>query len=150
MLLDIAIRKADANSDLEPVLALLRGAALPTDGVEDHFANFLVAVDGGYAIVGAIGLERYADGTGLLRSAVVEPMQRGSGIGSRLYDELIKSARASGISRLMLLTTTAEKFFGQRGFRAVPRTAIMGPVTASTEFRGACPATAVCMEMLLD
>jgi len=150
MLLDVEIRKAQKTEDLAQVLTLLRDASLPTEGVKEHFTNFLVAVDGEGKAVGAIGLEQYADGTGLLRSAVVDSSLRNSGIGSRLYEELIKGARQAGTKRIILLTTTAEKYFARKGFKSIPRASVTGPVTTSAEFVGACPETAVCMELLVE
>jgi amino-acid N-acetyltransferase len=149
MLLDVEIRTAQKTEDLAQVLTLLRDASLPTEGVEEHFANFLVAVDGEGNAVGAIGMEQYADGTGLLRSAVVHASLRNSGIGSRLYEELIKAARQAGMKRIILLTTTAEKYFARKGFKSIARLSITGPVTTSPEFLGACPETATCMELLI-
>jgi amino-acid N-acetyltransferase len=144
------IREASEKEDLDRVFALLLQASLPTDGVKEHFRNFLVAEDREGTIIGAIGMELYPDGTGLLRSAVVEPSSRNSGIGSLLYRELIDRARRTGIKRLVLLTTTAEKYFERKGFRTTPRSSIKGPVTESAEFVGACPETAICMEMMLE
>ncbi len=80
----VAILSAGKREHLVPVLSLLRAASLPTEGVEEHFHNFLVGVDPAGNIVGAIGMEQYPDGTGLLRSAVVEPSFRNTGIGSML------------------------------------------------------------------
>lgn len=145
-----SIRNVEGREDLLQVLSLLRIASLPTDGVEEHFSGFLVAVDSEETIVGAIGMEQYPDGTGLLRSAVVAPSVRNAGIGSLLYQELMDRARASGMKRMVLLTTTAEKYFERKGFQTVPRSHITGPVTESAEFAGACPKTAVCMVMPLE
>ena len=144
------IRETREEEDLKPVLSLLEEASLPTKGVKEHFRHFLVAVNPEGSIVGAIGMELYPDGTALLRSAVVEPSLRNSGIGSLLYQELIHRARTSGIKRIILLTTTAEKYFERKGFQTIPRSSIKGPVTESAEFAGACPETAVCMEMPLE
>lgn len=144
------IKEADKEQHLVQVLSLLGAASLPTEGVEEHFGDFLVAVNASGKVVGAIGMERYHNGTGLLRSAVVEPSLRNAGVGSRLFEELIKRARSSGIRQVILLTTTAEQYFARKGFRTVPRCSITGPVTTSAEFAGACPASAVCMEMVLE
>ncbi len=147
--LNITVKNADLRHDLDPVLVLLRDASLPTEGVKEHFTNFLVAVDATGKLVGAIGMERYPDGTGLLRSAVVAPSLRNSGVGSLLYERLIESARSARICRMVLLTNTAEKYFARKGFRVIPRSSVTGPVTKSSEFVDACPASAVCMELVL-
>jgi len=146
---DMTIRKTGEREDLAQVLSLLRTASLPTEGVDDHFGDFLVACDPAGKVVGAIGLEVYPDGTGLLRSAVVEPSLRNSGIGSMLCQGLIERARSARFKRIILLTTTAEKYFERKGFRTVARSSVTGPVTRSAEFVSACPDSAVCMELLL-
>jgi amino-acid N-acetyltransferase len=134
--------------DLEAVSGLLRGASLPTAGVERHFENFLVADEPGDGVVGAIGLELYGD-TALLRSAVVAPEQRCRGIGARLYDALIARAGTLKVRRVLLLTNTAEGYFRKRGFKTIDQAGVTGPVTTSVEFSGACPSHAVCMELEL-
>lgn len=136
-----------ANSDLPGVKALLEGSGLPTLGVADHFASFLVAREG-TRLVGAIGLEVYGD-TGLLRSAVVDPSLRSTGVGTMLYDNLVVMARSKGIEKLVLLTNSAEAYFAKKGFRPIHRAALSGPVTTSIEFTDACPSHAVCMELTL-
>jgi amino-acid N-acetyltransferase len=146
---NVTIRKAGEREDLARVLALLQDADLPIEGVIEHFNDFVIAADPAGAVVGAIGMERYADGTALLRSAVVGRSLRNSGVGSMLYQALLERARSSGIRRFILLTNTAEKYFARKGFRTIPRASVTGPVTLSTEFNDACPESAVCMEFLL-
>jgi len=136
------IRSA-TSSDLSAVERLLVASDLPTDGVRDNFSRFVVADDDG-SIAGAIGLEKYGS-VALLRSAVVAPDQRGSGIGRRLVEQLLERAEEAGIDELYLLTTTAEEYFPKFGFARTDRTAVPDAVKASAEFRGACPDTAVVM-----
>jgi len=140
------IRKA-RRSDLHRIVGLLESESLPLEGVLDHLQNFMVAeVDG--TVVGSIGLEVY-DETALLRSAVVDTSHRNTGIGTRLFDTLIGYARELGVNRLLLLTNTAEGYFLRKGFVRIERGSVVGPVTTSTEFAGACPSNAVCMELIL-
>lgn len=47
------------------------------------------------------------------------------------------------MSQLSLLTTTADKFFGRRGFRALERFSVPSPVAESWEFRVGCFQTAL-------
>jgi amino-acid N-acetyltransferase len=140
------IRRAQPE-DRARITALLEAASLPTAGVAEHLATFIVA-ERSQKIVGAIGLESYGE-TGLLRSAVVDEAIRSEGVGSALCAELLILARTLGMKRLILLTTTAEEYFRRKGFQAIDRRTVEGPVTQSEEFRGACPASAVCMELLL-
>jgi amino-acid N-acetyltransferase len=81
----------------------------------------------------------------LLRSLVVAVDFRGAGLG----DELLAAAeRAAGVSqaqRIFLLTTTAEEFFSDRGYRAIPRRQAPNCVRASKEFAVLCPGSAQLM-----
>ena len=142
----LAIRLSRSD-DLLRVCELLVSSKLPTEGVSDHLPSFFVAEENG-TIVGAMGLEIYGS-TGLLRSAAVDSGRRNGGIGSKLYVATVRHAREMGLTSLVLLTETAERFFRKRGFQRIERTTISGPVTRSAEFTGACPTSAVCMEMKL-
>jgi len=136
------IRRAK-SSDLSAVESLLTASDLPTDGVRDNFSGFVVADDDG-AIAGAIGLEKYGS-VALLRSAVVAPDHRGTGVGRKLVEQLLERAEEAGVDELYLLTTTAEKYFPRFGFIRTTRATVPDAVKASAEFRGACPDTAVVM-----
>ena len=140
-------RNATAD-DLAEVEALLTASKLPVDGVAEHLVEFIVAEDEG-SLAGVIGLERYGS-TALLRSAAVVANARGVGIGSRLVNAVMEKARASGISELYLLTTTAEDYFPKFGFEHATRDDVPAMVKQSAEFRGACPDTAVVMRHVLD
>ena len=136
------IRNA-TNADLSAVENLLSASDLPLDGVRDNFSSFVVAEDGG-EIAGAIGLENFGS-VALLRSAVVSPEHRGSGVGRQLVELLLEHAEEAGIEELYLLTTTAERYFPRFGFTRTTRSAVPDTVKASLEFQGACPDTAVVM-----
>ncbi|HKR10355.1 MAG TPA: arsenic resistance N-acetyltransferase ArsN2 [Gemmatimonadaceae bacterium] len=140
------IRKAK-KADLPAVEQLLSSSNLPLDGVRAHFADFIVAEDTD-GIEGVVGLERY-DSVALLRSAVVAPDHRGSGIGRRLVEQALERAEEDGVDELYLLTTTAEKYFPRFGFETTTRATVPDELKASAEFRGACPDTAVVMKRRL-
>ena len=131
------------DKDLTAVESLLAASDLPLDGVSENIAEFLVAEDEG-EIRGAVGLERFGR-FALLRSAVVAPPARGSGVGSQLVERLLERAKRQGVEELYLLTTTAEGYFPRFGFARTTRADVPDPVKASPEFRGACPDTAVVM-----
>jgi amino-acid N-acetyltransferase len=137
------IRNANA-SDFPEVERLLTEGKLPVEGVRENFSSFLVAEEEEGTIAGAVGLERYGSAA-LLRSAVVAPANRGTGIGRQLIESLLQRASGDGIEELYLLTTTAEKYFPRFGFTPTIRAAVPESVKASAEFRGACPDTAVVM-----
>ena len=131
------------RSDLAAVESLLAQSDLPTEGVRDSFSSFVVAEDQG-AIAGAVGFEKYGS-VALLRSAVVSPDHRGSGVGRRLVEQLLERAEEAGVDELYLLTTTAEDYFPKFGFVRTTRAQVPDAVKTSAEFRGACPETATVM-----
>jgi N-acetylglutamate synthase-like GNAT family acetyltransferase len=130
-------------ADEEAIAALLRSCGLPHEDIAPHLGHFTVARDGGI-LVGVIGLEVHGT-DGLLRSLAVAGDRRGQGIARRLYASLIGRARQLGLSRLYLLTTSAEGFFEMLGFRVVARDEVPGAIRATEEFRALCPASAACM-----
>jgi amino-acid N-acetyltransferase len=143
------IRSATA-AESAAVRELLRESELPLDGVPDDLADFLVAMRG-EELVGTIGLERHgSEGTAaLLRSAAVRQTERGTGIGEALVHALLERARAERITSLVLLTTTAERWFPRFGFERITRDDVPAALHASREFQGACPASAVVMRLAM-
>lgn len=132
-----------ASRDLQAVESLLSANNLPLDGVKESFTSFVVAEDKD-EIAGAIGLEKFG-AVALLRSAVVSPRHRGTGVGRQLVEHLLERAESEGIEELFLLTTTAEKYFPRFRFAPTTRSAVPAAVKASAEFQGACPDSAVVM-----
>jgi amino-acid N-acetyltransferase len=130
-------------NEREAVEALLRAAGLPIEGVAEHIQSFFAALTAG-ALVGVVGMEYYGD-VALLRSATVVDSARGRGIGSLLTAHALHAAEQRGVARVYLLTETAERFFQRHGFRSIPRSEAAPELSASAEFRGCCPETAVCM-----
>lgn len=130
------------------VVALLTEAGLPLDEVREWLPRYVVAEDDG-TVVGVAGLEVHGR-DGVLRSVVVEPARRGSGLGGRLAATVIASARQAGLRRLYLLTTTAEDYFPRHGFRRIDRDDATPAVRESVEFRDACPDSAVAMVLDLE
>ena len=114
----ITIRSA-ASRDLRAIERLLEANKLPLVGVRDGIDDFLVAERDG-VVVGVIGLEIYDD-RGLLRSAAVDTDERGTGVGAALVSALIENGRARQLEELVLLTTTAERWFPRFGFVTISR-----------------------------
>jgi amino-acid N-acetyltransferase len=132
-----------APGDLLPVLDLLRAADLPTEGVGDAFEGFVV-VEADGRVVAAAGVERHG-GSGLLRSAVVDPAHRGRGAGAVLVGRLLERAQEEGLAAVYLLTTTADGWFPRFGFRSVAREDVPAAIRATEEFASLCPASATVM-----
>ena len=143
----VAVRAARA-ADRAAIERLLGAAGLPLAGVADHLGEFLVAITSA-GIVGTVAVESYPP-SGLLRSVAVDASQRGRGLGALMTLRAIERARSRGLAALYLLTTTASEYFSRFGFRAVPKAALPPEVGASEELKGACPDTAVCMELRLS
>lgn len=133
--------------DLESIEDLLRSLRLPIEGVAENLHGFLVLELEG-RVSGVVGLEVYGS-TGLLRSLGVAANRQGSGYGRSLYEAILSRARALGLGEIILLTETAQRFFSDQGFEAIPRVQAGEAVGASSEFRSACPASAVCMRLRL-
>jgi len=139
--------RAAVAADLPAMLELLRDSALPVEGVPEHVDAFLVAEHGG-TIHGLVGLERYGD-VALLRSLVVHERARGTGVGAELVHAIEALAQRDNVDSLVLLTTTAAEWFPRFGFVRTTREAVPVAVTASVEFQGACPASAIVMQKRL-
>jgi len=136
--------EAAAASHLPLVRGLVLKAGLPTDGLEEQFPSGYVLARTETGVIGVAGLERYGD-CGLLRSVVVGEPYRNAGLGRLLVSERLSAARAQGLRRVFLLTTTAAAYFEKLGFVATPRAEVPPAVAASVEFESACPASAACL-----
>ena len=140
------IRPASAR-DLPSICALLHSAELPTSDLATSRSQFLIVLEG-RQIVAAGALERFG-ASALLRSVVVVPELRGSGLGRLLVRELERLAQAAGIGRLILLTLTAKNFFEHQHYEAINRADAPTELQQSEEFRTLCPASATCMAKTL-
>jgi amino-acid N-acetyltransferase len=140
---------AASPTDLPAVIRLLDASGLPhRDVTAALLAHYLLARRGD-ALLGVVGLEPLGT-VGLLRSLAVAEPGRGRGLGVELAGALERHARDLGIAELYLLTTTAERFFGKLGYRAIPREDAPPLVQGTTEYRELCSSTSVCMVKTLE
>lgn len=137
-----AIRPA-TPADRIRVEELLRAEGLPLDGIPVDLTRFVVA-ESAQGVVGAAGLELYG-AAALLRSVVVDPSLRGTGLGRRLVERACADAAEAGVDVIYLLTTTAPGYFPRLGFTRIDRKAAPAGLSDSAEFRGACPDSAILM-----
>jgi amino-acid N-acetyltransferase len=145
---DPTITLQETSTDtLDYVESLLDANDLPTDDLRRKPESFVIAVDGSER-VGVGGVEIHGE-DGLLRSVVVAEAHRGRGYGTVLCEKLERRARASGVKRLYLLTTTAAAFFRQRGYEEIEREAAPARIQETTEFSKLCPETATCLQKRL-
>lgn len=135
-------------ADLPAVLALLKDSGLPYQDVDaDRIRHFVIAA-GGQSLLGTVGIEIYGKDA-LLRSLVVRPESRWTGLGSQLTSAMEQHAQQAGVSTIYLLTMTAEPFFARRGYVAVSRKEAPPALQGTAEFAGLCPSQAVCMRRSL-
>jgi phosphinothricin acetyltransferase len=135
--------RAARDADWPGIAALIEGAGLTPSGARDHLDSFLIAVSGP-RIVGVAGLELYG-AAALLRSVVVDQAERGTGLGTRLVEAALDLARDRGAATVALLTLDAADYFTRFGFVRVPAAQVPDPVRQSSQFQGACPASAIAM-----
>lgn len=136
-----------AAGDLAAIVALLDDCGLPTGDFCGRLpGEFLVAEDGA-TLVGVVGIEPLGD-IALLRSLAVLPRWRGRGVAAQLVERCEAQARAQGVEALYLLTTTAARYFGRRGYAEVARDAVPVAVAEHPQFRDLCPASAKCLRLI--
>jgi amino-acid N-acetyltransferase len=139
--------KRATAADWLAVRDLLVRANLPVDGAEKAFETGLVAVEDD-RVVGCAAIETY-NGTALLRSVAVTPDRRGSGVGTSLVQAAEALARTTRSKEMILLTETAEPWFGRLGYERMERHAAPADVAASVEFSTACSESAIAMRRSL-
>ena len=116
-------RKADAG-DIGGILDLLKHQEQQGTLVKrsreklelesDRFT--ILARDG--VIIGCVGLYTYPeDGMGEVAGLVVHPEYQDAGHGNRLLDEVEREAKLQGLHNVFVLTTQAQHWFLERGFR---------------------------------
>ena len=87
--------------------------------------------------------------SGLLRSVVVAPELRGTGLGRGIVAAAERLARDEGIGDLYLLTETAIDWFPRLGYEVVDRAVAAAAVGESIEFTTVCRDTGVPMRRVL-
>lgn len=138
---------AATEADVPLIKSLLEEANLPLAGVDDHWKTFVVARDGA-KVVGCGGSEAYQV-VALIRSVAVAAEYQKSGIGRRIVRQLLDRLASRGLREFYLLTTTAEEYFKKRGFKTIDRDEVHPQLLASREFQDACPASAICMRLVM-
>ena len=130
------------------VETMLVAAGLPVSDLS-HSPNLsLLGVRQNGQLLGAIGIEAYGI-DGLLRSLVVTPACRNTGLGLSLLSDAESWAAARGITTLYLLTTTAAQFFARRGYETVTRSEAPASIAATALFKDLCPASSAFMRKVL-
>ncbi|SPE36925.1 GCN5-related N-acetyltransferase [Burkholderiales bacterium] len=140
----ITLRSA-TQDDWRAIASLLEDGQLPRDGAREHLGAFLLAVADG-VVVGCACTEAHAE-VALLRSIAVAPTLRRQGIGTMLINGLVQDAKRRKTGKIYLLTTSAEEYFANFGFRREPIEQAPRSLQDSALFQGACPASAALMSL---
>ena len=144
---ELTIHQANSGY-LTEIKKILRSHNLPNDDIDDHIDNFIVAKING-SVIGVIGVQ-FFNKLALLRSFGVINNYQHSGIGTILYNEMLKKMKNQLISEVFLLTISAESYFLKKGFNRIHRNIVPQKIKKSHEFKYACPSSAVCMKIILS
>ncbi len=137
------IIKSAKQEDLESIIKLLSDNNLPMiDIKQDNIQLFIGLLNN--KIISSIGLENYKS-IGLLRSLAVKDSFKGQQIGAKLVWQMIDFCKIEKVSKLYLLTTTAEKYFDKFGFIKIDRLEVPDIIKQTREFKDICPVSAVVM-----
>ena len=133
-----------AGPSPEAAKGLLAAANLPTSDLSDEQLTTFFYCGAATAPTALVGLEIYGT-EALLRSLVVDPSLRSTGLGSALVERAEAHAANQGVGTLYLLTTTAEAFFARRGYLRIDRAVAPAAIRSTREFAGLCPASSAFM-----
>lgn len=132
-----------APDDRSLVTALAAGG-LPVDDLAGpdklFFAHHML--DG--ELAGHGGFEHHGEDA-LIRSLVVSPGLRGTGLGPAILALLMYRAFMAGARRAWLFTTAAAPFFAELGFTEADRASAPAAILDTGQARGVCPASATLM-----
>jgi len=129
-----------ANPSKAAAAGLLEAANLPVaDLTAAHLEHFFY-YGAPQAPIGLVGLELCGPDA-LLRSLVLTPSHRGSGLGAQLVRHAEDHARSHGARCVYLLTTTAAEFFARHAYAVADRAAAPPAIRATREFSDICPAS---------
>ncbi|KQZ02892.1 hypothetical protein ASD21_21510 [Caulobacter sp. Root1455] len=127
----------------ERLLERLAAARLPASDLGEPGQLFFVFENAARAM-GCGGL-LVAGEHALLRSIVVDPDLRATGVGGRILERLAHEAGSRGARKAWLLTTDAATFFARHGFETVDRANAPAVISATPQFVDICPGSATLM-----
>lgn len=136
--------KIPSQEHVPAIASLLSESGLPIDDLlAQDLSLFRVLMTGDH--LNAVGgLERCGN-SALIRSIATSADMRGRGIAGELVDELERLAAEEGFDSLYLLTESAERYFGARGYAIVDRKDVPESIRDSRQFSSLCPDSATVM-----
>jgi len=135
------LRDEPISGSASELRVTLEEARLPVDDLEQTGRHFFAYRTLGDTQVGFGGYELY-DGDVLLRSVVVTPNARSTGVGRNLVPLLMRRTFDRGARRAFVLTTTAKSFFERLRFEPIDRTTAPPAILATRQAAGLCPSSA--------
>jgi amino-acid N-acetyltransferase len=142
---NISYRQA-TEKDTAAIRSLLESQKLLVETVGTALTDFYLAIQN-EAIAGVAGFEYYGNDA-LLRSVAVPASLQKKQIGSHLVDWMLSLAKQKGVKSIVLLTTTAARFFARKGFIIIDRSSIQNEaIKKSNQFCGGCCSSAACMKL---
>lgn len=135
------------SKHIDEIESLLEQCGLPFADCREQLENFIGIFDDQRLL--AVGATQSQARTALLRSIAVDPESRGQGLAQRMTRHLLESLRARKVTRVYLLTETAETYFAQFGFRSVDRNSVPEFIKATRQFALLCPADTGAMRLVL-
>jgi amino-acid N-acetyltransferase len=136
------------SHDEAALAVLLQACGLSGEDITPEVLEHFLVAHLDKALVGCVGLEVRED-AGLLRSVAVDETHRGTGLGKELVAAMEEHARSQGVRELYLLTTTAEAFFANLGYRKLPREDAPAGIVETPQFSELCPASSCFMVKLI-
>ncbi len=133
------------NPSAPQVGQLLAACDLPASDLSpEYLEHFFACGDAAGVPQGVVGVEIYGE-VALLRSLAVAADCRGMGCGKALVAQAESHARLHGVTRVYLLTTTAERFFERLGYAPAARESAPEEIRRTREFSALCPSSAAFM-----
>jgi amino-acid N-acetyltransferase len=131
--------------DYLAICALLADQGLPFDDITaEGVPRFYVTAAPDGSLLACVAIEQYkADA--LLRSVAVAPSTRGKGLGATLVQRAELETAAGGVRRLFLLTTSADGYFANMGYRSVARGDAPSEIQRTSQFTTLCSTSAACV-----
>lgn len=132
-------------NDHDAICSLLTSAELPPPAANEYPVTMLTAKNG-LEVVGCIGWELH-EGAALLRSLVVSPADRRSGVGAALVESALRKLRRRQVERVFLITKNAQLFASRFGFREIDRSCLPESCKVTGQIGSGCCAAAACMSV---
>ena len=132
-----------SQSEIHLAKELLLANSLPASDLDEAPVQFFGIKENDRLI--AIGALEIYGTNALVRSVAVHCTYQNNGYGVKIVQFLERKATELEISKLFLLTTTAEDFFKKLEYLPIQRNLCPPEILSSGQFRDICPQSASCL-----